>query len=209
METSQSSQSYDKIANAFERAYREQREAIINKTILAKLKLDLDTYQRHGYGQLGPEVHADIYRKIEAVKVGVEFLVYGYDEQGYGHIFTIDDSGEAQSLETEGFGTIGVGWSLAHASLVSRPLQAAELDDMIYRVCEAKFAAESALGVGLETVVSHYRAGCSVKYLPSKYIAQLHRFWDRERSKALPRHVRLIVQQALSEATEPLARRRP
>jgi hypothetical protein len=188
---------------------------IVNATILSKLKLDLETYQQQGYERLGPEIHQDIYRKIQELEVSATFLVYGFDADGGARIFRVDDPGYAQSLDVEGFGVIGSGWPLAQASLLSRPLPIRSAAELVYRLCEAKFVAEHAPGVGRDTVVAQLHrpaepaAPESVaedKYLSAEDVERSIRFnWEIEQKKTPSIYVVSAIEEALSKALAPLS----
>ncbi len=191
------------ISTAFVHAYQQEREAIINNTILGKVKLNLDTFLQQGYAMLGPEIHGATYREIGSVKVDVEFLVYGFDEKNTAHLFIVRDPGEVRSLDIEGFGTIGSGWLLAYASLLSRPLPLHRKGEMIYRLCEAKFLAEKAQGVGRETTVSCVDnpkapdAPAVERYLDILTIERVREEWNKDHARTLPLNALVGIEQAL------------
>ncbi len=203
----QKSQSFAFVQEAFETAYRAERERIINGQILSKVKLNLEVYQREGYARLGPDVHAAIYREIDAFKVGLDFLVYGFDDDGMPHIFLVEEPGHIRSLDIEGFGVIGSGWALAHASLLSRDLPVYSKLEMVYRVCEAKFVAERAPGVGRDTMVAYMdkspfgtTAAAFEKYLDLKEIAAMRRAWERHLNRPIPKAAAAALKRAVQKS---------
>ncbi len=82
----------------------------------------------------------------------MEFLVFGHGPNS-GHIFSVQNPGVIDDRSIVGFSAIGSGSFLALASLVGSNLPGT-LDETIYSVCDAKFRAESASGVGRDTVLA-------------------------------------------------------
>ncbi|MFZ0887453.1 MAG: hypothetical protein WA005_03300 [Candidatus Binataceae bacterium] len=177
-------------------AYHDERERLIYSRILSTYKLSLAAWVQTGLNNFGPQEFARINGLIERVRVGVSFLVYGFDEKSIGHLFLVDDAedagGEARSLDIEGFGTIGSGSYLAHASLVSRDLPNYSKAEMIYRVLEAKFSAErKATGVGEGTVVAFIDNPLGAewarpRFLNSGDIAIARKYFEKRRDAPLP-----------------------
>jgi hypothetical protein len=81
-------------------------------------------------------------------------LVAGFDFAGDGFIFTIEHPGDVMSFDAVGWSSIGSGSDKATDMLLRRSVNyEMDLPHVLYHVCEAKFMAESADGVGRHTVV--------------------------------------------------------
>ncbi len=201
--------SIQNVTAAFERAYREQRDLIAD-AYLSRFKMTLETFMRDGAQRFPPSIYSEIFKRIEAISVGAEFLVFGFDVDGLNHIFKIDDDARVRSLDIEGLGTIGIGGWIAHASLLSRPLPLSEPDLLLYRVCEAKFASESVPTVGRSTVLTHFTKPAQPDgvakdfYVLSEDIEAIRRIWQREQAKHAPFKTIIKLRGALDRALEPL-----
>lgn len=180
------------------RAYHDERERLIYSRVLSTYRINLATWIKIGLEQFGPQEFARINGQIERVQVGVSFLVYGFDEKHVAHLFLVNDTegagGETHSLDIEGFGTIGSGSWLAHASLLSRDLPKHSKAEMIYRLLEAKFSAEGkAAGVGEGTVVAfidnpYGNEVAHAKFLSAREIAIARKYFEKRRDAPLPIH---------------------
>ena len=201
--------SIEDVAGAFERSYREARELMAD-AYLSRFKMNLGTFMRDGAQRFGPSMYLEVIRRVEAISVGAEFLVFGFDADQMNHIFTINDEARAQSLDIEGFGTIGTGGWIANASLISRPLPLASPDELLYRVCEAKFSSESAPTVGRSTVLSHFQGSAEPNgiakdvFILTEDIEAIRRIWNRRQTMALPFKSIIRLRGAMDRAMAPL-----
>ena len=178
------------------RSYHDERERLIYCRILSTYGIDLATWTKTGLERFGPSEFARINSKVEAVRVGVQFLVYGFDEKSTGHLFQVveDDEGgaEVRSLEVEGFGAIGSGFWIALASLLSRDRPTYSKAEMIYRLLEAKFSAEGkAAGVGESTVVAFIDNPLGAEWARPRFlhaadIATARKYFEKRRDAPLP-----------------------
>ncbi|MGB3549676.1 MAG: hypothetical protein WA993_03230 [Candidatus Binatus sp.] len=178
------------------RSYHDERERLVYCRVLSAYGIDLTTWVNTGLERFGPQEFARINGLIERVRVGVSLLVYGFDEKRVAHMFQVDDTeeagGEARSLDIEGFGAIGSGCLLAHASLVSRDLPRHSKAEMIYRLLEAKFSAEGkAAGVGEGTVVAFIDNPLAAEWARPKFlhagdIATARKCFEKRRDAPLP-----------------------
>jgi hypothetical protein len=142
----------DLVERACVLAYQDHRERLVNDTILSKYKIDLSTYKREGIN-FGSVECARINTLIEDLIVGVQLIVYGWDNHNVPHMFVVDEPGVAASQDQEPFAAIGSGAIYAKMWLLAAPaLPVISQAEMICRLCEAKFVAEQDKGVGLDTV---------------------------------------------------------
>lgn len=197
--------SITKATDAMENAYQKHRESLVNSKILSKFGLTLRKFLRDGPKLFTSQEHSQILSKIDALQVGLDFLVYGYDNRNVAHLFYVKDPGKAESLDIEGYGVIGSGWVLAEASLTSRPLPIDFKVNMIYRLCEAKFTAEGARSVGRETVLSfwdspttHPLGETRERFLQRINIEVIRKAWEKDRDRKLPAKALLTLKQSLS-----------
>jgi len=146
------------VERACVKAYQDYREQLVNDQVLSIYGIDLATYRREGLNLSGQEC-ARINGLIENVQVGVDFIIYGYDDLNVCHLFTLCEPEHSpfavQSVcrEQDGLAVIGCGFGDAMASLLSPPLAPEIISqvEMLCRVCEAKFAAEKSPDVGRDS----------------------------------------------------------
>jgi len=135
------------------RAYRAERERIIEDEVLPDY--DLSTYAEYLALKSGdPDLFEAIGTKISAAEEGWHLLFCGFDEKRKPHLFVISDRGKIQYCDAHGFAAIGSGGYAAYIALASYPYNSnLDREDAAYCLLAAKFAAESAEGVGMETVL--------------------------------------------------------
>lgn len=135
------------VTGAFQELFQEQFTA----THLSRLGIkNIEEFRKNGFGELGPDVHREVYRELSKFDPGIQLLVYGYDGINFPRLFEVDSPGRVTDHELMKYGVIGSGYWMATASLRRRPLTR-QLHPTIYRLLEAKFCAETATGVGKAT----------------------------------------------------------
>jgi hypothetical protein len=139
----------DAVERACIQAYQEQRARLVGDTILSKYGIDLATYRRDGLN-FGEQECARINSKIEQLEVGVELIVYGYDDWNVAHLLTVEEPGASICRDQDGI-AVGSGARLAHSSLLTDSLPIMSQAEMICRLCEAKFLAERDKYVGRDS----------------------------------------------------------
>jgi hypothetical protein len=151
----------DTVERACVQAYQEQRRRLVNDTILSKYGIDLETYRRDGLN-FGVQECARINSEIDQLRVGVELIVFGYDEWNVAHLLKVQGPGASMCCDQDGIAVAGSGAPLAHSSLLSDPLPVASQAEMICRLCEAKFSAEQDRYVGKDTAAGVFNHPASV-----------------------------------------------
>jgi 20S proteasome alpha/beta subunit len=143
------------------KAYRAERERIIEDEVLPDY--DLATYAE--YLQLKnnePQLFETIGARIKDAEEGWHLLFCGFDEKRRPHLFVISGRGKIQYCDTPGFAAIGSGSWATYIALASYPYNTAlKREEATYCLLAAKFASESAEGVGLETVIHIIEPGSS------------------------------------------------
>jgi hypothetical protein len=148
----------DLIDDAFRKAYQDYRVQLVNDRVLSIYGITLDAYRQGGL-RFRPKEQARINSQIEDVRVGVDFIVYGYDDLNAAHLFTLSESNSApfavKSIcrDQDGIAVIGCGSGHAIRALLDRraPLPIISQVEMLCRVCEAKFDAEQDPEVGRDS----------------------------------------------------------
>ncbi len=132
------------------RSYQEERERLVNETILSKYKTTLAEWRTQA-SNFGPTEVARMNRLIDDLAVGVQLIVYGYDSHNVAHLFTLEEPGTYEDCDMEGIAIVGSGGGYAQQSLISGDLPIVSQAEMMCRVLEAKFAAEQDANVGTDT----------------------------------------------------------
>ena len=132
-------------------AYRGERERIIEDEILADY--DLSTYAEYlALKATDPRLFDAIGAKIKEAEEQWQLLFCGFDERDRPHLFVISGRGKIEYCDTPGFAAIGSGGWAAYVAIASYPYHhLLDREEAAYCLLAAKFAAESAEGVGEET----------------------------------------------------------
>jgi hypothetical protein len=102
-----------------------------------------------------PPFHAKVTEKIREVEHEWNLLFAGFDRKRHPHLFTITEGGKICFCDVEGYAAIGSGAWRGLVALSSYPFtRSLPLSHAIFGIAAAKFAAESADGVGEETVLA-------------------------------------------------------
>lgn len=112
---------------------------------------------------LSEELRWELGNRLENTRLGVDFLVAGFDAGKKGYVFTVsDDQGRAKPKRHDipGFSAIGSGAEGALYIMMYRKVSAAlPLRLALYYTVEGKYFGELASGVGTRTDVLVLRAG--------------------------------------------------
>lgn len=147
---------HDIVVKAFEDAFQYALRRKIEAEILAPYDLTLERFMKRGKRMFGAHEFTELLTRIDHASLKTEALVAGFDSAYTPHLFSVCERSTAQHHEHLGFHAIGTGSYLALAALYGSQGQVQDLLDLsetIYRVCDAKFLGERALGVGQKTVL--------------------------------------------------------
>lgn len=135
---------------------------------------------------------AKLAEELKQVSVGCELLVAGFDWSGDGYIFSVTHPGIVRNHNVCGYEAIGTGAYNAMATLMYHSVnQEMKLAPVLYHVCESKFMAESADGVGRHTHVKIATgAGKMDAYeLSDEFIDGIRKAWEDEGRPRVPRNL--------------------
>jgi hypothetical protein len=154
----------------------------------------LDEFRDKGLTQLGSRTFANIRRKIERCNLRIHFLVIGHGpDSDRPQIYEIENPGIYHDHQYTGYWAIGSGTAMALASITSRPMNCYHVDDVVFRVCEAKFACETATGVGKSTTVTVLEPNGDLLFLSDETIAKIKDIWKtRAQAPSSPNALTLI-----------------
>jgi hypothetical protein len=133
------------------KAYREERKRLIETEILTDY--DIDSYPEYLSLKVSDrELFDAIGERIELFDANLNLLIFGFDNHNDPHIFSIVGNGKIQYCDIQSHGVAGSGAWAATVALDRYPYNKWKpIGECIYAVLAAKFAAESAEGVGRET----------------------------------------------------------
>lgn len=182
------------VTDALSMAWRKYAERSVVERHLIRLGIEsTQEFRRIGLHQFGDAEFARLLGKIESFDPEISFLVYGFDQDvaERAHIFEVGTPGPGHDLitihDTQGFGVIGSGSWIALGVLTHRSVgHLNDADATAYALCEAKFAAESAIGVGRATTLMAFaKNGKMAQFTPGE-IQKLREIWEESRKNALP-----------------------
>jgi 20S proteasome alpha/beta subunit len=176
------------VAAAFVGAYREQLNLLKESEVLTPISYSIEEFKSKGLAQLGPEIFARVLYDMERQVIDLSFLVAGFDEDETSHIFTVCSPGKVDYYTELGFWAIGSGQTHALGSIFNSPKRIRFIGraGTLYRVCEAKFNAENALGVGPTTSVVIIEKNGARRHLPVDDIDRLRPVWENTRVMEVP-----------------------
>ena len=165
------------------RAYREERKRIIETEILAQY--DIDSYAEYQQLKIKDRPFFDsITDRIRAEEEEWNLLFMGFDDYGRPHVFVITEYGKIQWCDAIGFAAIGTGaWTAQHSLARFGFHRFMPRAEATYGLLTAKFAAESADGVGETTgfmlLTAKDRIGKTVSGLSARDMGKIREAWKQ------------------------------
>jgi 20S proteasome alpha/beta subunit len=142
---------------AVESAIRDSWKAELKQRIedkyLSRYQMTVEDFVRDGEKCFGSQYQAMKYQ-IDTTELGFELLIGGYDVLGTPHLMSVADPGEISHHTAYKFWAIGSGANaaLSHYFSYEKPVFTDDHGKVFYRCIAAKFAAETAPGVGKATL---------------------------------------------------------
>jgi len=192
----------DEVTAAFVGAYKEQLKIKAETEVLGTLGYTLEDFKAHGLEQLGTDAFGRLLYEIQQQTIDLTFLVAGFqgDEP---HIFTVSSPGKLNHYSELGFWAIGSGQTQALGSLfnLKRRIRFMSREDALYRLCEAKFNAENALGVGNHTNVSLLEPNTDQRPITGAH--DLRPIWEKTRVNEVPTEATGVAGKMLEPKPKP------
>jgi hypothetical protein len=189
------------VMNVFAGAYQDHLQLQATNQVLSRYHWTLDSFLREGPQALGPEGFADIRQQYETVKFDCEFLVCGFDYEHKAHIFTVKNPGVPENRSQVGFWAVGTGEYMALANLMGREVHipTEKIERVIYYICEAKFAAERATGVGKSTILVGRKSRPEQMFtlMSGKDFLPIKEAWEKDVKNKIPDNVDQILQKCV------------
>jgi hypothetical protein len=189
------------IADIVDQAFAERVNREIEAKVLRKRGFTVESFLEKGKQKCTPSAYLALCNRIDQVSISLRFLICGFDEQGIGHIYSVDGKTAPSNYDSVGFWAIGSG---AHAALSSLAFHANQADVSVFRPKEeavyfaltAKFMAESSDEVGkLGALVSVFDASPEheIEYMRLEAITQVRALWQVEGAPRVPKNISEFV----------------
>jgi hypothetical protein len=178
-------------------AYEEEVSKQIERRFLSRYKMTIQEFRKRGRREFGETEFAILNRPIREYDPRTQFLVCGIDEHDQPHIFTIAALGTMIDNDGLSHAAIGSGAQMALGALGNRQLGGVSKEELIYRVCEAKFSAHTAGGVGTSTICVVHRKGFEHK-IWGVQTRELFEIWERTRKDPAPEDAVELIKNAFS-----------
>jgi 20S proteasome alpha/beta subunit len=139
-------------------------------------------------------------KKFDDFHLGVELLAYGFEAKTIPHLVEIANPGVPLIRDPLPHWAIGSGTFMALGVLNARGAEEySSVEELVYRLCAAKFASETAAGVGRPTEVAIWfgETGHPAFLMPSD-IDELRRIWEKERRQPAPRKASSIIRERIN-----------
>ena len=178
------------MGEVFSHAFRCELKQSVEDNILSPLGLNLEQFLNARL-VLGDEAFNRILEKVKETMLETIFLICGFDAGGP-HILSVSDPGTASIHDQAGFCSIGCGFPQANAALAAgefSPLM--PINEIIYRILDAKFRSEIVMGVGRRTIVSILCEDGTQQQISADNVEASRKLW-RERQKPPPESEELI-----------------
>jgi hypothetical protein len=199
-----SEETLEEIVDLFRAAIRKESTKRAEAIVLSRFDLDMAEFRRSGLASLGSELFTRLAYEIEQVSLDLTFLVFGFEgtQDPKPHIFTIDGKGEVSYYDIGGFWAIGSGQTSALGTLFGTrgSVTCKELPDALYLLAKAKFSAESALGVGKETIAFILEANSDRYLVHTSEMRKVKEIWEASRGPDVPSGAEEVASKLLEEA---------
>jgi hypothetical protein len=146
-------------------AFQAERQERATDQVLSPYGLTFHDLFTKGIALLGEAEAGVVRERFVSTALNCELLGFGFSgplnepSRALPHVMVLSDPGVVAEYDEPGYWAIGSGAYAALSALaVRRQSRLRLLPETIYNVCEAKFAAEFAVGVGRETYVTVHKS---------------------------------------------------
>jgi hypothetical protein len=193
---------FDEVRFAVSNAYSELVDEIMFHRYIRRYGFSsIQDFSANSHAKLGSKVTERLSNKIDAFELGMELLVFGFNEGGAARFLQITDHDIADQSVVNAW-AVGTGFYLAMASLNVREIQEQSIHALVYRACEAKFCAEYADAVGKTTSVCIWYPSGRFSILAPNAIAKLRDMWEAARKSPIPPGASTVIDKALERDVE-------
>lgn len=178
---------------AFKTAFKVELGQKINDELLSPMGITREQFQRDGKEAFGRDIFSKMLYQINSAKLETDLLIGNASR-----IFSVSDPGTIEYHDQLGFHAIGSGAVLAEASLMGTVDSLHPVNDIMYRLLEAKFRGESALGVGRKTFLTVMDAtGKNPRFMPSEKCDEIRKIWESKGKPPVPPETGKIIEESL------------
>jgi hypothetical protein len=197
--------SLDQVSRAVAEAYQEELKQTKADRELGGYGMSMDEFIREGRTFLGEKIYEEIFHRMEKIEFGLQLLVYGFESNkpipnNLVHIFTVYNPGDVTSHTLVGFAAIGIGYWAAMGALLGDNMASLSEEEVIYRVCEAKFLFETSVGVGRDTYVSVLEEDGTERIIFSKQLEGVRKIWENKGRPKTSRSALTLIKKELARA---------
>jgi len=174
-------------------AYKERLITEEEDQVLGRFGLTVKNFLSTGLKSFGDANFSQIVAELGQITLGVELLAAGYDVKGLPHIFSVSHPGKVENHDVTGFWAIGSGQYSALGSLYFHSYnKRISPQEALFHVCEAKFMAERASGVGPASSVlcigPEGRGEIGVQEIID--LKEIRKIWEKEARPRMPKKLR-------------------
>ena len=166
--------------------------------VLAPFGITMDEFLAKGRKQFTISMFQSLCERIIATELKCDFLLFGYDNDRNPHIVHLTGNGADYVYDKPGFWAIGSGAYSALSMLFFRQQNVlTELPETFYHACEAKFMAESAIGVGKATFPYVLIPGQDPLRFDPGLIFQVRAAWEIKAKPKMPTEILNVIASTL------------
>jgi hypothetical protein len=177
------------VADALSSAYKNHIKLTAERTCLSKFGLTMDSFIAEGATKLTPHTFDKMAEKINQIEAGCQLMAFGFDLKKEPHILILHDPGtiDHYDAKTSSFATIGSGSYRADSTLYFHEINwTTSLPAALYHVCESKFMAESASGVGKSTLAVILQSDGGLIFPGAEVVEKIRSLWEKKGKPCLP-----------------------
>jgi hypothetical protein len=146
-------QDLEDVVSGYQRAYKKELAKKIEDEILSRYGFTHERFFKEGHVTLGDKQFRRTMNQINDVVLDAELLLAGFDAENRPHVVSITTPGTRVIHDALGYHAIGSGAPLARACLTATYHGTGQINEVIYRVAEAKFRSEAEPHVGRKTTI--------------------------------------------------------
>lgn len=154
-----------------------------------------EDFKRDGLQELGKDEHQKHMVAFYQFDLGVELLVFGFSKDMRPVIFSVGNPGKHTDWNWQGYSAVGSGTYLALGALRQKPLNFG-VDELVYRLLDAKFVAEASSTVGSTTTLIVLRYDGEVRELHEREIGKIKEVWEEKRKEPPPAEAMNVIQKS-------------
>ena len=188
--------------------YQKKRLDLIEALYLKTRGWTMEQFVAKGHNNLPPTVFVEIDQAVQQYKLDISLLVGGFDCNGVGHIFSVDNPGITRRHDIPGYYAIGNGMFGALYFMYYRELSAPmKASECLYYVYEGKIFGYQAGGIGEDTDCIIARHNKPELKLAAEAISTLDEMWVEFRPQLVKRLARLNPYVTLPRKKQKVARK--